>query len=298
MDKEILDLIYHEKLLPENHSEIVSLKLLKEGMTNSNYLCITEAGSKYVIRIPGYNTSEMIDRKSEWANHHKITVLNLNTKHVAYLKNSWIKVSVYVENTLETITSRYKAIDIACKALKRLHNSDIVFANRFWVSDMIGRYENIVRRNKVQLSPLYLLLRATLKSNSDDFLYSKIKWTACHNDLVKGNILLDSSKNIYLIDWEYSGMNDPLWDLASFILENELTPSEEHYMLEKYHQDENLRPESQSIIALFKIYQDILWYLWAKIKEYYGSQYGDYSEKRIRRALKNYANFNCEIFMP
>lgn len=289
MDKEILDLIYSKQLLPKDRLEIQELELLKGGMTNRNYLCRTRTGQKYVIRIPGCNTGHFIDRQSEWENHHKIISLNLNTKHIVYSKDCWIKVSVYVKNILENITARCEIIDIACKALNILHNSGVVFANTFWVADKIRLYENVIKQHEIEVSLEYRLLRASLEDNYDEYLYSNIKWTACHNDLVRENILLDSAKRIYLIDWEYSGMNDPLWDLASFMLENELTPFEQKYMLTTYYKDDILRPETAQMLALFKIYQDILWYLWSKIKEYYGSNYAEYANKRLQRAIRNFA---------
>ena len=42
----------------------------------------------------------------------------------------------------------------------------------------------------------------------------------CHNDLVAENFIKDDSGNLYLIDWEYSGMNDPHWDIAALFLES------------------------------------------------------------------------------
>ena len=32
---------------------------------------------------------------------------------------------------------------------------------------------------------------------------------------------------MFLIDWEFSGMNNPLWDVAAYIIEAELSPKEE-----------------------------------------------------------------------
>lgn len=296
MEKEILDLIYSKQLLQGNHLEIRKLELLKGGMTNRNYLCTTTTGQKYVIRIPGRNTGHLIDRQSEWKNHHKITPLDINTKHIVYAKDSWIKVSVYVENIFENVKSKYEIIEIVCKTLRVLHCSGVIFDNTFWVVDKINLYENIIKQNKIDVSSEYRLLRASLKDCCDEYLYSNIKWAACHNDLVKENILLDSAKRAYLIDWEYSGMNDPLWDIASFILENEFNIYEQKEMLTTYYGDERLRPETSQMLALFKIYQDILWYLWSKIKEFYGNDYLEYSNKRLQRAISNFALLKDQKF--
>lgn len=59
-------------------------------------------------------------------------------------------------------------------------------------------------------------------------LDSGIKLSPCHNDLVAENILIveddvndiGANNQLFFIDWEYSGMNDPMWDIAALFLEN------------------------------------------------------------------------------
>lgn len=296
MDKEILDIIYSKRLLPHN-LRVQSLQLLKGGMTNKNYLCSTEAGYRYVIRIPGLNTSWFIDRQSEWANHHRIAPLNINIEHVTYLKDSWIKASVFVENSFDTLKSRREMINIACEALRVLHHSNVTFSNAFWVVDKINLYESVVKQNEIKLSSKYKPFRSLLEKYYDKYLYSKIRWTACHNDLVKENILLSPDNKIYLIDWEYSGMNDPLWDIASFILENDLNIVEQRYLMAAYYRGSVLRSDALEMLALFKIYQDVLWYLWSKIKEFNGDNYAEYADKRLQRAIANYLNISQSVLV-
>lgn len=51
----------------------------------------------------------------------------------------------------------------------------------------------------------------------------------CHNDLVAENFLKAEDGTIYLIDWEYSGMNDPMWDIAALFLESNFTDESQDY---------------------------------------------------------------------
>ena len=54
-----------------------------------------------------------------------------------------------------------------------------------------------------------------------------------HCDPVPENIL-DNGTRLFLIDWEYAGMNDPAWDLAYLALEGGLGPDDESAMLAAY----------------------------------------------------------------
>lgn len=49
----------------------------------------------------------------------------------------------------------------------------------------------------------------------------------CHNDLVPENILIKD--RVYFIDWEYSGKNDILWELANFMIECRLDEELKRY---------------------------------------------------------------------
>ncbi|MBF0847095.1 phosphotransferase, partial [Streptococcus danieliae] len=81
----------------------------------------------------------------------------------------------------------------------------------------------------------------------------------CHNDLKEGNFLFTSNK-IYLLDYEYSGINDPYFDIASFIAENNLNYQETITFLKSYFFDEKCNFRKLSIFLQFN---DLLWYTWA-----------------------------------
>ena len=86
------------------------------------------------------------------------------------------------------------------------------------------------------------------------------KQVLLHNDIVEGN-LLKVGKEIKLIDFEYSGFGNSIFDIASFITERSLTEHQELFFIECY--DENISKEELSIVSAFL---QIFWARWAKYK--------------------------------
>ena len=107
---------------------------------------------------------------------------------------------------------------------------------------------------------------------------------SCHIDLVPENFIESPQGRLYLIDWEYSSMNDPMWDLAALFLESEFSLQEEEAFLSRYESDQT--PVSREKIAIYKILQDTIWSLWTVYKEEQGADFGDYGVNRYQRAVK------------
>jgi thiamine kinase-like enzyme len=86
----------------------------------------------------------------------------------------------------------------------------------------------------------------------------------CHNDPWPGN-LLDTGGNIYIIDWEYSGMNDPVWDLGDLSVEAGFGPEQDRAMMEAYY-GSPAPAALYSRLSLYKIMSDLHWSLWALVQ--------------------------------
>ena len=108
------------------------------------------------------------------------------------------------------------------------------------------------------------------------------KLCPCHNDLVPENILL-KDKDIFFIDWEYSGMNSYLFDISAFFIEAQLEYDKQVIFLNYYDSSLNYN-ELENEILTHQFTQDVLWFLWTLVKEENNEFFGDYAQKRIDRA--------------
>lgn len=112
--------------------------------------------------------------------------------------------------------------------------------------------------------------------------------------MVPENILLNQ-EDIYIIDWEYSGMNDCMFDIAAFFLESQLSDKEkETFLLQYFENNLDIHIVKREIL-FYQFTQDILWFVWTLIKEENNENFGDYGINRFKRALNNMSNIKKEI---
>lgn len=260
------------------------------GLTNYNYIMEIN-GRDYVIRQPGGMTSEMIVRKNEAVNNRITSEIGLNCECIYFDEISGIKVSVYLDDSKNIATldpgSPYN-IKLVSSLMKKIHYSDRTFSNTFHWQLELSKYEKLVSELKGDFFYDYFIL----KNKLIDYMGKHINCTIllpCHNDTVPENFILNSSGKAYLIDWEYSGMNDPDWDVAAYILESKLNKESILNLLLEYY-GQYPAAEEELKIKCYMIAQDLLWTVWALIRHYNGDDFRDYCYFRYERFRKNIRN--------
>ena len=105
------------------------------------------------------------------------------------------------------------------------------------------------------------------------------------------NFLKAKDGTIYLIDWEYSGMNDPMADFAALFLESEFTAENQDYILSLYFEGDIPSNAIQKILC-YQVLWDYLWAQWTVIKEAKGDDFGTYGRDRYNRAIETLNRIN------
>ncbi len=284
---------YLYRTLGTQPEEIKNIEI-SGGMTNNNYKITLSEDNELQFRIPGAGTENLVNRHNEIINTKAIDSLEINVA-TFYINNvDGVKISKYVKcaETLSnlTVATTENMVNISF-ILKRLHTSDVKMNNTFSFINLIKEYESIIisKTNKDYIGEKYPYF--TEQKEKIERLNDKIQQLEsfnicpCHNDLVPENFIKSRDGKIFLIDWEYSGYNNPLWDLAAFILESELTEYKEQHFLKLYFQRPILEEEYFQI-NFYKATQDILWSLWAIVKELHGDTFGNYGYNRYERGSK------------
>ena len=278
MEKMIKEKI--SSLLSEEE-EVLSVEQLG-GMTNQNYLVKT-TNKQYIVKFFGKGTEKLINRQDEKYNLELLKDLDLDVKNYLFDIEAGIKVNEYIESaiTLDSTSIKTKFDKIA-PILQTIHASGKELRGEFAPFEEIKKYESLIEE-KIPYAN-YEAVREEVFSLEKRLADLGVDRKSCHIDLVPENFIESPQGRLYLIDWEYSSMNDPMWDLAALFLESEFTPQEEEAFLSHY--DSEQTPVSREKIAIYKILQDTIWSLWTVYKEEQGADFGDYGVNRYQRAVK------------
>ena len=269
-----------EKLLSEE--EMVSVERLG-GMTNNNYLVET-TNRKFIVKFFGKGTEKLINRIAEKNNLENLRDLELDVENYIFDINEGIKVNEYIENatTFDAHYIKTKNKEVA-EILQKVHGSGKELEGEFKIFDEIKKYEDLIQ-GEIKYA-YYDKIRDKVFGLQSHLEEIGIDRKSCHIDLVPENFIEDETGRVYLIDWEYSSMNDPMWDLAALFLESNYRKSEEGDFFKYYYSEKT--PVSIAKIMIYKILQDFLWSLWTIYKEEQGAEFGSYGQDRYNRCLKN-----------
>ena len=278
-----MEKIIKEKIssLLSQEEEVLSVEQLG-GMTNQNYLVKT-TNKQYIVKFFGKGTEKLINRQDEKYNLELLKDLDLDVKNYLFDIDAGIKVNEYIESaiTLDSTSIKTKFDKIA-PILQTIHASGKELRGEFAPFEEIKKYESLIEE-KIPYAN-YEAVREEVFSLEKRLADLGVDRKSCHIDLVPENFIESPQGRLYLIDWEYSSMNDPMWDLAALFLESEFTRQEEEAFLSHYESEQT--PVSREKIAIYKILQDTIWSLWTVYKEEQGADFGDYGVNRYQRAVK------------
>jgi len=187
--------------------------LEKQGYCNENYLLHSE-NKKYILRK--FIRTD-IDREFEFQVQRLAFEKGISAEPLLLDVENGLTISTYLEGTHKDILEKNDLQQFA-EVLKKLHTSKIV-CNPILL-------ETLIEIKSKEVHDAFRII---------DTFPSEV--VLCHNDLNPQNILF--SETIKLIDWEYAGVNDRYFDLASVCVEFDLNTEDEVYFLGSYFTGEN-----------------------------------------------------------
>ena len=259
------------------------------GLTNHTYKVTMGNGEIFVVRIPGEGTEEMIVRGDEMISTKLACDLGVDAE-MLYFGEDGAKVTRYIENaetmSAETIKAPVRIAQVA-EIFKKMHSCGVDTNVPFEVFEMAMGYEKIINDNNVPMFDDYSEIKTQvmeIKAEVDKSV--EIKKVPCHNDPLCENWVVGGDR-MYLIDWEYAGMNDGMWDVADVSIEAGFDKECDHMLLCAYLDREPTVADEKHFLAS-KIYVDFLWTLWAKTRvPFDGQPMEDWAVERYTR-LKSF----------
>ena len=191
--------------------DAVIVKRLEGGMSNYTYVVETR-GKRYTYRVPGKYAEKFVDRVEEWDNIQEVNKLSLNnaTSYVEVISGE--KLAEYVEGTILSETDVVSYNDMSVKALKTIHNSNLRFKD-YNAFGRLADYERYCREMGFTHPKEYIELRGKLDQMRQ--AHADVPMVPCHCDYQPTNLVVSGDK-LYVLDWEFAGMNDPFYDIACY----------------------------------------------------------------------------------
>ncbi len=253
--------------VPELSGSDREVEAITGGMTNRNYRVRTRGGD-YVVRVSVRETGELgIDRENE---HHN-SVLAATARVGAPVIARVLKPEALVVGYLPGVTlapadfSDPRRVSALAQALHRLHGA-APFARDFDMVAVQARYHRIVVENGYPLPADYARYAARARRMGEVLTCTRTRTAPCHNDLMPGNFIEVSGpgSHLWVVDYEYSGNNDPCYDLGDAINELELSPEAAEQLVTEYHGREH--PVELARARLWSLMSKYGWSLWGSIR--------------------------------
>ncbi|GAA4408342.1 phosphotransferase family protein [Fodinibacter luteus] len=197
--------------------------LLPGGLTNVNHRVRTDAGLDVVVRVSAPETGLLgVDRHAEHVNTLAAAVAGVGAPVVDYLEGRGIMVVQFLPGATWTDADVAANLPRLAAALRRLHSGP-TFMGRFDMFALRRTYLGVVRERGFRMPPGYLALEPWAERVERVFAAAPEPLVPCHNDLLAANVL-DDGGDLRIIDYEYSGMNEPSFELGNAAAEAGLPP--------------------------------------------------------------------------
>lgn len=265
MDEKVIAALKRIPLLEGTAIESMSCARLG-GLTNLVYR-LEVGAERYVLRIPGEGTEDYIDRKVEGHNARVAADAGVSAE-VLFFDDDGLMLARHLDGCVTmspaSFKSRSGAPARAALALKQLHSCGREFRFRFELFKMIDEYLALLAKLEAPLPEGYHDVVGEADAVRQALDAKPTALAPCHCDPLSENFLDDGAR-MWVVDWEYSGMNDPLWDLGDVSVEAGFDETQDREMMAAYCGGEPSAALTGRMV-IYKAMCDLLWTLWGLIQ--------------------------------
>ena len=278
---------------------IVDIEVLKKGMTNRSFLFRIDRGEyagKYIMRIPGEGTDQLISRMQEADVFRAISGHGLCDDPVYINPSNGYKITKYLDGIRPCNPDDEDDLRKCMKKLRSFHEMKLSVQHVFDIFAQINFYESLwdgtpsVYHDYQQTKENVL----SLKHVVDEF---DKECCLTHIDAVPDNFLFYTNKEgeeeLQLTDWEYAGMQDPHVDIAMFCIYSLYDKAHIDNLIDIYFEgpcDRDTRTKIYCYISMC----GLLWSNWCEYKRNLGVEFGEYSLCQYRYA-KEYFRYAMDF---
>lgn len=274
----------------------VTVSELSGGLTNANYLVHAD-GERYVVRIPGRSTELLaVDRANERHNAEAAATTGVAPAILEYLDDLSVMVLAFVEGetmSAEALRTRENARRMA-ESIRRLHAAPR-FLEDFDMFRLVEFYLEVCEEHDVRVPDGFRDRRPRVGEIERAFAARPMPAVPCHNDLLAENYI-DDGRQLWIVDFEYSGNNDPCFELGDTAQECGFDDDLRATMCETYFGETT--PALLARMNLHAVMADVGWTLWAAIQAKISTIEYDFWGWAVERWDRAVAAFDGPEFGP
>ncbi|MFW2368063.1 MAG: phosphotransferase [Desulforhopalus sp.] len=279
------------ELIPGWSGKSYSWEPITGGITNRNYKIVIDNKANFVSIAGNHLKTLGVDFTDKCFNNRVCANLGLSPKILHFAKSERVLVSEFLPYPAFTQRSLQKTTNLhqLLNTLKKLHSGPD-FRNEFDMFKLIVRYMQVVDTKSISLPPDHPDILGLARTIGASLAPFRTHLVPCHNDLIPSNILSDG-KQIFLIDFDYSGQNDPCFELGNLCVEAGYNAFQTRELLYTYFGQ--VSDNSLSRTCLHGMLSDIGWSLWSFIQSHISTidfdfkSYGLHRWKNAGRKIKN-----------
>jgi thiamine kinase-like enzyme len=248
------------------------LEPLGGGITNHNFK-VQVGDEAYVLRIGGKDTDLLgIDRTHEHAASLAAAELGIGPPVVAFVDDCLVTrfVGGQAAERVDPAT--------AGELLRAIHDGPSV-PSRFDSFRVVKEYRVTAEERGATIPAAYE--EASRRAAEIEARRGEVSLCLCHNDLLAANFIDDGSR-LWIVDWEYAGMGDPLFDLGNFAANHELDEGGEHELLAAHGLDDL---EALRDMRFMSDFREAMWGVVQQAISTLDFDFAGYAAKHFERAL-------------
>ncbi|MEO5888478.1 MAG: choline/ethanolamine kinase family protein [Anaerolineales bacterium] len=250
--------------IPDWKNREISIAPLSGGLTNSNYKVEVD-GIPYFVRVPGESTELLaVNRENEYHNSKAAFEAGVGPKVLYHLPE-------YSVMVLEFLDGRTMSKDLLneagmptrmAKAIKKL-NQGPRFLLDFNMFRLTEYYLSLCKERGIEIPAGYSERTFTIAQIEKAMSVNPLPAVPCNNDLLAENYI-DDGRQLWLIDYEYGGNNDPTFELGNTCQEMQFNDAQIAEVCAAYFGEASV--DKIARMKLNMIMSDAGWGLWAAIQ--------------------------------
>lgn len=284
--------------IPDWRGRDVRVEPLAGGLTNTNYR-LTIDGAPCIVRLPGASTELLaVDRPNEIYNSKAAAEAGVGPKVLYELPDFDVMVLEFIAGetmSIESLQAPGMPERIA-RSLLMLHGGRR-FLKDFDMFRLVEFYLAIVDEHQVRIPDDYRDYLSVVNRIEAAVRAAALPTVPCNNDLLAENYI-DDGQLLRLIDFEYSGNNDPCFELGNTCQELQYDDSQYSELCSAYFERDN--PMQLARMRLFALMSDVGWTLWGAIQNKISKldfDFWDYAMTRWKRALDVLSASRLEVWL-